>query len=101
MKINMSLLEVEEALCSYLRDEFNLDGIKKEDISFKNARSVEDMYFEINIKPKRQNYVERAEKETIAEVVSAKTESQTETARNEVKTPVTATEYSVFGVLKD
>lgn len=105
MKINMSLLEAEQALCSYLKNEFNLNNITAEDISFKNARSVEDMYFEISIKP-RKVYDEPKEKRTIEEVITKKKGNENETVReeNEEKAGTAepaSTGFSVFGSLKD
>lgn len=55
MKINLSLADVKTAINFYLKNELGLtQELTNASITFKNARSYEDMSFEIDLAPKHK-----------------------------------------------
>ena len=81
MKINMSLDEVKEAICHYLRNELSLRNVSADDVEFKNARSIEDISYVINIGPKKDSNHAEVERKSIVKGLSSETQTTLGNAR--------------------
>lgn len=75
MKINMSLEEVKEAICHYLRNELSLRNVSADDVEFKNARSIEDISYVINIGPKKDSNHAEVERKSIVKGLPSETQT--------------------------